>query len=75
MVIRAMTPSYSILGAHNCCGLARRRGGACERRELTWHCYREGGDCFVWGDGDAGQLGLGDLEHHHVIAVNNAFLR
>ena len=34
-----------------------------------------GGDCFVWGDGDAGQLGLGDLEHHHVIAVNKAFLR
>ena len=33
----------------------------------------KGGDCFVWGDGDAGQLGLGDLDHHHVIAVNNSF--
>lgn len=32
-----------------------------------------GGDCFVWGDGDSGQLGLGDFEHHHVIAVNNSF--
>lgn len=33
----------------------------------------KGGDCFVWGDGDAGQLGLGDFEHHHIIAVNNSF--
>ena len=33
----------------------------------------KGGDCFVWGDGDSGQLGLGNLEHHHVVAVNNSF--
>jgi len=33
----------------------------------------KGGDCFVWGDGDSGQLGLGVLEHHHVVAVNNSF--
>ena len=33
----------------------------------------KGGDCFVWGDGDSGQLGLGDLIHHHIIAVNNSF--
>jgi E3 ubiquitin-protein ligase HERC4 len=32
-----------------------------------------GGDCFVWGDGDSGQLGLGELNHHHVVAVNNSF--
>jgi alpha-tubulin suppressor-like RCC1 family protein len=33
----------------------------------------KGGDCFVWGDGDSGQLGLGSLEHHHTVAVNNSF--
>ncbi len=33
----------------------------------------KGGDCFVWGDGDSGQLGLGDLKHHHTVAVNNSF--
>ena len=33
----------------------------------------KGGDCFVWGDGDAGQLGLGDFVNHPVIAVNNSF--
>jgi hypothetical protein len=32
-----------------------------------------GGDCFVWGDGDAGQLGLGHLDHHPNIAINNSF--
>lgn len=39
------------------------------------HCLAvgKGGDCFVWGDGDAGQLGLGDFSHHHIIAVNNSF--
>lgn len=39
------------------------------------HCLAvgRGGDCFVWGDGDAGQLGLGDFTHHHIIAVNNSF--
>eukprot|EP00605_Chrysophyceae_sp_TOSAG23-4_P000295 GSChrysophyteH1.ASY1.ANO1.340.1 assembled CDS len=33
----------------------------------------KGGDCFCWGDGESGQLGLGDLEHHHTVAVNNSF--
>jgi len=33
----------------------------------------KGGDCFVWGDGDSGQLGLGDFKHHHIITVNNSF--
>lgn len=39
------------------------------------HCMAvgKGGDCFVWGDGDAGQLGLGDFANHHIIAVNNSF--
>lgn len=32
-----------------------------------------GGDCFVWGDGDAGQLGLGDFESHPLVAINNSF--
>ena len=33
----------------------------------------KGGDCFVWGDGDAGQLGLGSLHNSHTIAINNSF--
>ena len=33
----------------------------------------KGGDCFVWGDGDAGQLGLGSLYHSPTIAINNSF--
>ena len=39
------------------------------------HCMAvgKGGDCFVWGDNDAGQLGLGHFKHHPLIAVNNSF--
>ena len=33
----------------------------------------KGGDCFVWGHGDTGQLGLGNFNHHLTIAVNNSF--
>ena len=33
----------------------------------------KGGDCFVWGDNDAGQLGLGHLTHHPLVAINNSF--
>jgi alpha-tubulin suppressor-like RCC1 family protein len=33
----------------------------------------KGGDCFVWGHGDCGQLGLGDFIHHMRITVNNSF--
>ena len=33
----------------------------------------KGGDCFVWGDGDAGQLGLGGFDHSPNIAINNSF--
>lgn len=39
------------------------------------HCIAvgRGGDCFVWGDGNAGQLGLGNLENHPTICINNSF--
>lgn len=39
------------------------------------HCLGvgRGGDCFVWGDNNAGQLGLGDLIAHPSIAINNSF--
>ena len=39
------------------------------------HCVAvgRGGDCFVWGDGDAGQLGLGNLDNNKQIAINNSF--
>lgn len=39
------------------------------------HCLAigRGGDCFVWGDGDAGQLGLGNLQHQTNICINNSF--
>lgn len=39
------------------------------------HCMAmgKGGDCFVWGNGDVGQLGLGDFSHHPQIAINNSF--
>lgn len=39
------------------------------------HCLAaaQGGDCFVWGDGDAGQLGLGHFQNHPTIAINNSF--
>lgn len=33
----------------------------------------KGGDCFVWGDNDAGQLGLGHFTHHPLVAINNSF--
>lgn len=32
-----------------------------------------GGDCFVWGDGDSGQLGLGTLENRPQVSINNSF--
>jgi alpha-tubulin suppressor-like RCC1 family protein len=32
-----------------------------------------GGDTFVWGDGNAGQLGLGHFDNHPTIAINNSF--
>lgn len=33
-----------------------------------------GGDCFVWGDGDAGQLGLGvPMVNKPTICINNSF--
>mmetsp|Transcript_17287 Transcript_17287/g.29025 ORF Transcript_17287/g.29025 Transcript_17287/m.29025 type:complete len:529 (+) Transcript_17287:31-1617(+) len=32
-----------------------------------------GGDCFVWGDGESGQLGLGQLVHKPHVAINNSF--
>lgn len=40
------------------------------------HCVAvgRGGDCFVWGDGDAGQLGLGTpLECRTTASINNSF--
>eukprot|EP01036_Dinobryon_divergens_P041995 gene41995-55729_t len=39
------------------------------------HCVScaNGGDCFVWGDNVAGQLGLGDYEHRKTISINNSF--
>lgn len=39
------------------------------------HCAAsaKGGDCFLWGDGGVGQLGLGHFEDHPTIAINNSF--
>lgn len=39
------------------------------------HCLAlgRGGDCFVWGDNEAGQLGLGNFDNRMVITVNNSF--
>lgn len=39
------------------------------------HCLAvgKGGDCFVWGDGDVGQLGLGNFDHSPSISINNSF--
>ena len=39
------------------------------------HCIAcaTGGDCFVWGDGTAGQLGLGDFQNRNTISINNSF--
>ena len=39
------------------------------------HCMAlgKGGDCFVWGDNNAGQLGLGDFQNHITVAINNSF--
>jgi alpha-tubulin suppressor-like RCC1 family protein len=32
-----------------------------------------GGDVFVWGDNESGQLGIGNFENRQIIAVNNSF--
>mmetsp|Transcript_3703 Transcript_3703/g.5731 ORF Transcript_3703/g.5731 Transcript_3703/m.5731 type:complete len:537 (-) Transcript_3703:66-1676(-) len=39
------------------------------------HCLAcaQGGDTFVWGDGNCGQLGLGHFDNHPTIAINNSF--
>mmetsp|Transcript_17850 Transcript_17850/g.18611 ORF Transcript_17850/g.18611 Transcript_17850/m.18611 type:complete len:539 (-) Transcript_17850:79-1695(-) len=39
------------------------------------HCLAcaKGGDCFVWGDGTCGQLGLGHFDNHPTVAINNSF--
>lgn len=39
------------------------------------HCLAlgRGGDCFVWGDNDAGQLGLGDFTNKVSVCINNSF--
>ena len=39
------------------------------------HCIAvgRGGDCFVWGDGDSGQLGLGKLDNKPQVSINNSF--
>lgn len=39
------------------------------------HCMAlgKGGDCFVWGDNDSGQLGVGDFQNKLSIAINNSF--
>lgn len=33
----------------------------------------KGGDCFVWGANECGQLGLGDFEFKHTVVLNNNF--
>lgn len=37
------------------------------------HCVAKGrgGDCFVWGENDSGQLGMGDLEARWCITIND----
>ena len=39
------------------------------------HCVACGrsGDCFVWGDNDAGQLGLGSFASFSSVAINHSF--
>jgi alpha-tubulin suppressor-like RCC1 family protein len=39
------------------------------------HCLAlgRGGDCFVWGDNESGQLGLGHLTNQPVVSINNSF--
>jgi alpha-tubulin suppressor-like RCC1 family protein len=39
------------------------------------HCLAvgTGGDCFLWGDGQSGQLGLGDFESHPTVVINSSF--
>jgi alpha-tubulin suppressor-like RCC1 family protein len=39
------------------------------------HCIALGssGDCFVWGNGTSGQLGLGNFESSLEICINNSF--
>ena len=40
---------------------------------ITSRPIGKGGDCFVWGDGHSGQLGLGDFDNHEQAVVNNSF--
>lgn len=39
------------------------------------HCLAigRGGDCFVWGDNESGQLGLGNFEPKKLMVINNSF--
>ncbi|RYH28646.1 hypothetical protein EON65_11435 [archaeon] len=39
------------------------------------HCLAigRGGDCFVWGDNNAGQLGLGNFDNKPIMCINNSF--
>ena len=39
------------------------------------HCLAlgRGGDCFVWGDNESGQLGLGHFNNQITVAINNSF--
>lgn len=39
------------------------------------HCLAlgRGGDCFVWGDNESGQLGIGNFDNKVTISVNNSF--
>lgn len=39
------------------------------------HCIAlgRGGDCFVWGENDTGQLGMNDFEGRPNVTINNNF--
>lgn len=39
------------------------------------HCLAlgRGGDCFVWGDNESGQLGLGHFINQVTVSINNSF--
>ena len=39
------------------------------------HCLAGGasGDCFVWGNNDAGQLGVGSFDNSSTVAINHSF--
>ncbi|CAM9525386.1 unnamed protein product [Pylaiella littoralis] len=47
----------------------------CQVRASSSHCLgvSKGGDLYVWGRGDSGQLGLGDRESKQVPVLNTAF--